>query len=243
MIRRLAILFSLVTVLAIPSLAHASTVTLNDYIVGNSAFSENATTNAGTGGPFTATTGADGGLLGNNVSFMTFCLEFGDHFQYGVSYTFTLDDKAMNGGVVPAGTGDPVDAATKWLYYQVITGNYTAFSEFGSDNFVGARVQEAIWYLEGERSYPGEISDASKTLADLAGTKTSDWNALAASGFAVWAMNMTTLDGGFVQDQLAMTFVPTDKDVDPVPEPTTLVLLGTGLLATARRFNRRKTQS
>ena len=157
MIRRLAILFSLVTVLAIPSLAHASTVTLNDYIVGNSAFSENATTNAGTGGPFTATTGADGGLLGNNVSFMTFCLEFNEHFQYGVEYNFTLADKAMNGGVVPAGTGDPVDDATKWLYYQVrsrVTWTRGSFLKLASGNFVGAHVQEAIWYLEGSAATP-----------------------------------------------------------------------------------------
>lgn len=242
---RIAVLLSLATVLATPSLSQAATMTLNDYSGVNSDFFANATTNAGTGGPFTATT-ADTTL--GTGDFITFCLEFNEHFSYGGTYNYELSDGAKAGGVSggipnPIDPADPVDDATKWLYYEVVTGGYSSASlkaEFGAPGDVGARVQEAIWYIEGER-LAGEIDAASKTLADYA-VANQNWSNFASLGFTVYAMNLTNLDGSPVQDQLAMTFTPTGKDVDPVPEPATLVLLGTGLLATASRFKRRKTQ-
>ena len=205
---RLAVLLSLSAVLTIPGFANAATVTLSDYTV--DPFSNNATTSQGTGGPFLATTGNDGGLLGNNVSFMTFCLEFGEHFSYGVEYTFTLDDKAMNGGVVPAGTGDPVNDETKWLYYQVrlftdaTSGNEDSFLS-GLGNSLGANVQEAIWYIEGERTLAeiGGIGSNSYSLVTYA-TQNQNWLTLQNQGYRVWAMNLAPTG---VQDQLAMTFV------------------------------------
>ena len=183
MIRRFAVLLSLATVLAIPSLAHATTVTLSDYSGIDSHFTENA---PGGGGPFTATTGADGGLLGNNVSFLTFCIEFNEHFSYGDEYNFELSDGAKNGGV-DGGNPDAVSDATKWLYYQAVTGGYSSLpfeSGIGTDNFVGARVQEAIWFLEQERAV-GDISAASKTLADYA-FDNQNWSTLEGLGYQVW---------------------------------------------------------
>jgi PEP-CTERM motif len=241
MIRGFAVLLSIAAVLAIPSFAHASNlVTLNDYSGGNPDFINNATTDAGSGGAFTATT-TGGGTLGD-LSFITFCLEFNEEFLYGGTYNYDLSDGAKAGGVSggiphPVDLADPVDDATKWLYAEVVTGGYSSILAFGSGD-VGARVQEAIWYIEGER-LGTEIDAASQALAIYAQTNQT-WSTFANLGFTVYAMNLTNPDGTPAQDQLAMT-TQTAGDV-PVPEPATLLLLGTGLLATSR-FSRRKTRS
>ena len=56
-------------------------MTLSDYSGINTDFIDNATTNAGSGGPFTATT--SGGNAGRHGDFITFCIEFNEHFSYG----------------------------------------------------------------------------------------------------------------------------------------------------------------
>jgi hypothetical protein len=216
---------SLAAVLAIPTAALASTVTLNDYSGGNPDFTTNA---PGGGGAFTATT--VGGPLGN-LSFITFCLEFSEHFSYGGTYNYTLSNGAIAGGV-SGGNPDLVDDATKWLYYQVRTGGYSSIAAFGSPGDVGVRVQEAIWFIEGEK-LAGEISVGSLSLANYA-VANQTWNAISANGFTVYAMNLTNPDGTRAQDQMAMI---------ATPEPATLLLLGTGLLSAARTLRRRKTRS
>ena len=188
MIRRLAVLLSLATVLAIPSLAHATTVTLSDYSGIDSHFTDNA---PGGGGPFTATT-SGGGTLGD-TSFITFCIEFNEHFSYGATYDYTLSDGAVAGGV-SGGNPDLVDDATKWLYAEVFTGGYLSIAAFGPfDAGVGARVQEAIWNIEGERG-DTDIDPASKALANYA-LLNQNWNTSAWAGYAVYAMNLTNSDG------------------------------------------------
>jgi hypothetical protein len=215
----------MVAVLAAFQPAQADTIVLRDWTAGN--FANNA---AGGGGPFQATT--TGALLGDS-SFVTFCLEFTEHFQYNTTYNFTLSNAATagGGGGVCDSSGncrDPLSNATMWLYYQVASGGFLSFAQFGTGAGVGARVQEAIWYLENERS-SGQISTSASTLANFA--LTQDWSSLYNQGHRVWALNLTTSTGGQVQDQLGYTRVS-------VPEPATLAMVGLGLVVANIRRRR-----
>ncbi len=224
-------------VLAIPEAASANSVLLTDYSLGNSHFINNA---AGGGGPFEAkTTGTALGV----ADFITFCIEYNEHFSYGGTYDFALSDSAKNGGVA-GGNPDPVSDATKWLYYEVVSGGYasmySAATGLGLSSDVGASFQNAIWYLEQERTAAdiGGISAAGYLLADYALTN-QNWSALFALGNRVYAMNLTDA-AGLHQDQLAYTFETHTQDI-PVPEPASLALLGTGLFLVSRKVGR-KTQ-
>ena len=232
--RRLTVLLSLAAVLAIPSLAGATTVTLNDY-TGSVATLVNNAPNGG--GPYTATT-AGGGLLGNG-DFVSFCLEFNEHFSYGGTYNYTLSNGSIHGGV-SGGDPDLLDDATKWIYAKLITGGYSSIPVFGTVD-VGSRVQEAVWFIEGEKGST-EIDATSLALANYA-LAHQTWSKFAGKGYQVYAMNLTDGEGNPVQDQLAMTFPTSNTTVAPVPEPATMVLFGSGLLFTAGTLVRRKKRS
>jgi hypothetical protein len=217
--------FALVVGLAVSQQAQADTIVLRDWTTGN--FANNA---SGGGGPFQATT--NGTLLGSST-FVTFCLEFNEHFNYNQTYNFTTSNAAVVGGLggrVCDSSGnctDPVSDATRWLYYQVVSGGYLSFTQFGTGAGVGARVQEAIWYLEQERT-TSQISANALTLANFALTR--NWSALYNQGHRVFALNITTSAGVRAQDQLGYTRLS-------VPEPGTIAMMALGLagLGTVRR--------
>lgn len=225
MTRRLPALLALVAVLVTSQLAEANTVTIRDWTSGH--FATNAT---GGGGPFEATT--TGALLGAQT-FVTFCLEFNEHFNYNVAYNFTLSNAAVAGGV-SGGNPDPVENSTRWLYYQVVSGNYvTTLASFGINSGFGALVQRAIWYIEGERS-AADAGAAAVNLATFArgAAQIAEWEALWNAGHRVWAMNLTDQQGNRIQDQLAYTRVS-------VPEPGSLLVLGLGFLSVGTLLRKR----
>jgi hypothetical protein len=236
-LRRFTVLLMLAAaVLITPDVATASTVVLTDYGLGNPHFIDNA---AGGGGPFEAkTTGAALGV----ADFITFCIEFNEHFSYGGTYDFELSDSAKNGGV-GGGNPDPLSDATKWLYYEVVSGGYTSMyslaTGLGLSNNVGANVQNAISYLENERTASdiGGTGSAGYLLANYAVTN-QNWSTLFGLGNRVYAMNLTDAAGGLHQDQLAYTFELRTEEV-PVPEPATLTLLGAGLFVASRKLRKK----
>ena len=127
--------------------------------------------------------------------------------------------------------------------YEVASGGYssiyTAATGLGLSNDVGANFQYAFWYLEQEHtaSELGGPSNPGVQLANYASAN-QNWSTLFAGGNRVYAMNLTDDAGGFHQDQLAYTFVNTTQD-DPVPEPGTLTLLGTGLFVASRKLRKK----
>ena len=210
MTRSAWVVLAILAVVAIPATARANNITLTDWTSGN--FAANA---AGGGGAFLATTTGTGPL--GSSGFMTFCLEYNEHFSYGGTYNFELSGGAVGGGV-SGGNPDPVSDATMWLYYQALSGGYSTWWA-AIDLNLGATFQEAIWFLEGERD-AGQISSAGLAMANFA-LANQNWGDLYAQGHRVYAMNLTSASGGAVQDQLAY--------IAPVPEHGSLLLFVTGL--------------
>jgi hypothetical protein len=195
--RIVLLLVVMVATVCVPEASLADTIVLQDVTVGT--FSTNASGSAGMGGPFLATT--TGTLLGD-TSFVTFCLEYNEPVSFGRTYDFTLSGGATYGGVSGATNGvDPLSDATKWLYYQAVTGQYASWYDeapvslwLGSSR-VGANFQYAIWYLEGEctLSQLGGTDSPGYKLAQYALGHAGDWTTLSNQGHNVYAMNLTTV--------------------------------------------------
>jgi hypothetical protein len=107
---------------------------------------------SGVGGEFTAMPiGVTG--LADGVPVQTFCVEYNEYIYLNHTYNVVVNDRAMNGGVGPA--GDPLDPKTAFLYdsfvdYKLDAYGYNYTPGAGRSASAGA-LQEVIWYIEGER--------------------------------------------------------------------------------------------
>jgi len=172
---------------------------------------------------------------GSTGSFQTFCLEGGENiYPYNALYNAVVQRNAVGGGVGPA--GDPLSVGTGWLYSQFASGNWVTGLSYEYTDLSGRRTdadlfQKAIWWLEGEEGIT--YSAGNKYMLAVVSQFGDGATADGAWHYGVYALHLTSLNGGPVQDQLYYSGVP-------VPDGgATVMLLGAamaGLGFISRKF-------
>jgi hypothetical protein len=158
---------------------------------------------------------------GATNDFLTFCLEADEYFTPGENLLVAgISDEARRGGV-NTDAGDPISGTTAFLY--------TMFRSNRSGYTNGVVMQEAIWYLEAERSTRSSAAAALIALAqsDMAA---SGWGLDDIGDVRVANLYRGANYGTHAQDMLI---------ISSVPEPATLLLLGLGILLGTRGRGRR----
>jgi len=174
------------------------------------------------GGPFNAVlSAADPGLV--DTAFTTFCLERNEYFyNWNTFYGYTIDDSAHNGGIAgqTSTNSDPISDLTAYLYY-----NLRTVSTFADDVIEKKALQAAFWYLEDELSLNPQSSYSNSSVEWLAWQYINNADESFNNNGRVVVLNLYRVLRNGTTEQLQ-----SQLGLARVPEPTTLLLLGLGLL-------------